>query len=418
MRSFPSAARRRLALVLATSALATGAVAVPFAQADDDLQDQQKQVEKQIERAHDELDETSAAMRRAQGALDAAQAELDAAVAELAAVRERLDAARERDAEMAEALAKAEDRLSTAESDLAEGQQALADQRTEVTDSVNELYQQGDPQLMSLTALMNSGSLGDLTRQQQTDRVISSNQTEVYDELDAAEVLLQVREDQLSEARDDVAQQREAAAANLATMRALTAQAVAGREKVRDKVAVRLDARREASAALAKDRALLSRLRNQEARIKQQIMEAARASRGTSVSASADGFLLPPVTGPVTSPFGMRTHPIYGYYSLHDGTDFGVACGEGMRASGDGTVISKYYSSVYGNRLYVNLGQVNGKNLTVVYNHASGYRVDVGDRVSTGEIVGYVGDTGWSTGCHLHYTVLVNGNAVDPMTWM
>ncbi|KQP64075.1 M23 family metallopeptidase [Nocardioides sp. Leaf285] len=418
MRSFPSAARRRLALVLATSALATGAVAVPFAQADDDLQDQQKQVEKQIERAHDELDETSAAMRRAQGALDAAQAELDAAVAELAAVRERLDAARERDAEMAEALAKAEDRLTTAESDLAEGQQALADQRTEVTDSVNELYQQGDPQLMSLTALMNSGSLGDLTRQQQTDRVISSNQTEVYDELDAAEVLLQVREDQLSEARDDVAQQREAAAANLATMRALTAQAVAGREKVRDKVAVRLDARREASAALAKDRALLSRLRNQEARIKQQIMEAARASRGTSVSASADGFLLPPVTGPVTSPFGMRTHPIYGYYSLHDGTDFGVACGEGMRASGDGTVISKYYSSVYGNRLYVNLGQVNGKNLTVVYNHASGYRVDVGDRVSTGEIVGYVGDTGWSTGCHLHYTVLVNGNAVDPMTWM
>lgn len=418
MRSFPSAARRRLALVLATSALATGAVAVPFAQADDDLQDQQKQVEKQIERAHDELDETSAAMRRAQGALDAAQAELDAAVAELAAVRERLDAARERDAEMAEALAKAEDRLATAESDLAEGQQALADQRTEVTDSVNELYQQGDPQLMSLTALMNSGSLGDLTRQQQTDRVISSNQTEVYDELDAAEVLLQVREDQLSEARDDVAQQREAAAANLATMRALTAQAVAGREKVRDKVAVRLDARREASAALAKDRALLSRLRNQEARIKQQIMEAARASRGTSVSASADGFLLPPVTGPVTSPFGMRTHPIYGYYSLHDGTDFGVACGEGMRASGDGTVISKYYSSVYGNRLYVNLGQVNGKNLTVVYNHASGYRVDVGDRVSTGEIVGYVGDTGWSTGCHLHYTVLVNGNAVDPMTWM
>lgn len=418
MRSFPSAARRRLALVLATSALATGAVAVPFAQADDDLQDQQKRVEKQIERAHDELDETSAAMRRAQGALDDAQAELDAAVAELAAVRERLDAARERDAEMAEALAKAEDRLTTAESDLAEGQQALADQRTEVTDSVNELYQQGDPQLMSLTALMNSGSLGDLTRQQQTDRVISSNQTEVYDELDAAEVLLQVREDQLSEARDDVAQQREAAAANLATMRALTAQAVAGREKVRDKVAVRLDARREASAALAKDRALLSRLRNQEARIKQQIMEAARASRGTSVSAPADGFLLPPVTGPVTSPFGMRTHPIYGYYSLHDGTDFGVACGEGMRASGDGTVISKYYSSVYGNRLYVNMGQVNGKNLTVVYNHASGYRVDVGDRVSTGEIVGYVGDTGWSTGCHLHYTVLVNGNAVDPMTWM
>ena len=60
---------------------------------------------------------------------------------------------------------------------------------------------------------------------------------------------------------------------------------------------------------------------------------------------------------------------------------------------------------------------MNGKSLAAVYNHASGYRVGVGQRVARGQVVGDAGNTGWSTGCHLHFTVLVNGNAVDPMRW-
>ena len=76
------------------------------------------------------------------------------------------------------------------------------------------------------------------------------------------------------------------------------------------------------------------------------------------------------------------------------------------------------YTDCLRNGNYVLPGTVNGKNLTVVYNHASGYRVGVGDHVRRGEIVGYVGDTGWSTGCHLHFTVLVNGTAVDPENWL
>ncbi|MCY7396800.1 MAG: M23 family metallopeptidase, partial [Nocardioides sp.] len=134
--------------------------------------------------------------------------------------------------------------------------------------------------------------------------------------------------------------------------------------------------------------------------------------------ATAEGPLLAPVTGRVTSAFGFRRHPIYGYWGLHDGTDFGVACGEGLRASGDGTVLSTVYSSVYGNRLYLDLGIVGGRSLTVVYNHLSGYAKSAGDVVSRGQVVGYVGSTGWSTGCHLHYMVLVDGEPVDPATYL
>jgi murein DD-endopeptidase MepM/ murein hydrolase activator NlpD len=89
-----------------------------------------------------------------------------------------------------------------------------------------------------------------------------------------------------------------------------------------------------------------------------------------------------------------------------------------MRAVAPGTVVSRYWSDVYGNRLYLSLGNINGHNVTAVYNHASGYRVGVGQHVSQGEVVGYVGSTGWSTGCHLHFTLLVDGTAVDPMKWL
>ena len=81
-------------------------------------------------------------------------------------------------------------------------------------------------------------------------------------------------------------------------------------------------------------------------------------------------------------------------------------------------MISKYYSSVYGNRLYVYIGTVNGKSMTMVYNHASSYSVGVGQTVERGQVLGYSGDTGWSTACHLHFMVLVNGKPVNPMNWL
>ena len=90
-----------------------------------------------------------------------------------------------------------------------------------------------------------------------------------------------------------------------------------------------------------------------------------------------------------------------------------------MRAAADGTVhlrVTGPTSTATGSTS--TSGKVNGHNLTVVYNHATSYRVDVGDHVTRGEIVGYVGSTGWSTGCHLHFTVLQDGTAVDPMNYL
>ena len=318
---------------------------------------------------------------------------------------------------MRERLATAEQRLATAQQDLVDGQAALEAQRIEVTDTVTDIYEQGDPALQAFSSLLKSQSTTDLTRQEEYNNVVVGRQAQAYDDLHAAEVLLRVRENEVQAARDDVEVQREAAADHLVTMEQLHQDTRAARDSVVRLVQDRRDAQADARQIKQADLHALQTAKKREQRIKQQILAAARRAKG-GYTGSTNGLLIKPVDGAVTSPFGYRIHPIYHYWGLHDGTDFGVSCGEGMRAVAGGTVIARYWSAVYGNRLYLSLGQINGKNVTAVYNHATGYRVDVGDHVNQGEIVGYVGSTGWSTGCHLHFTILVNGTAVDPMTWL
>jgi murein DD-endopeptidase MepM/ murein hydrolase activator NlpD len=174
-----------------------------------------------------------------------------------------------------------------------------------------------------------------------------------------------------------------------------------------------------ARKARAHDRAALARSKRHEAQI-QRLIQAAIAReqrRGGGYRGDTGGLLMRPVNGPITSSYGWRIHPIYHYWGLHDGDDFGAPCGTPLYAVADGTVMSEYYSSVWGNRLYLNLGLINGKNVTVIYNHLLAYRSNVGQSVSRGQVVGLVGTTGWSTGCHTHFTVMVNGAAVDPTPW-
>ena len=68
--------------------------------------------------------------------------------------------------------------------------------------------------------------------------------------------------------------------------------------------------------------------------------------------------------------------------------------------------------------MIIDNGAQSGVGLATIYNHATSYIVGVGDRVERGQVIGYQGSTGWSTGCHLHFTVTVNGNTVDPLGWL
>jgi murein DD-endopeptidase MepM/ murein hydrolase activator NlpD len=129
------------------------------------------------------------------------------------------------------------------------------------------------------------------------------------------------------------------------------------------------------------------------------------------------GFLHP-VAGAVTSAFGMRLHPVLKIWKLHDGTDFAAACGTAIRAPYAGVVTAAAFNPAYGNRLFLSHGSVDGLRVETAFNHAARYLVRPGQRVTRGQVIGEVGSTGLSTGCHLHLMVWLNGRLSNPMSWL
>lgn len=124
-----------------------------------------------------------------------------------------------------------------------------------------------------------------------------------------------------------------------------------------------------------------------------------------------------PVPGPVTSAFGVRFHPVLKVWKLHDGTDVGAPCGTPIRAPAAGRVQQVGVSTGYGRRLLLAHGRVDGRTVVTAYNHAESYVVRPGQSVARGQLLGYVGSTGYSTGCHLHLMVWLDGRLTNPMTW-
>jgi murein DD-endopeptidase MepM/ murein hydrolase activator NlpD len=129
------------------------------------------------------------------------------------------------------------------------------------------------------------------------------------------------------------------------------------------------------------------------------------------------GFLHP-LAGAVSSGFGLRFHPLLRIWKLHDGTDFAAACGTAIRAPYAGVVTRAFFSSAYGNRLFLSHGSVDGVRVETAFNHAARYLVQPGQRVTRGQVIGEVGTTGISTGCHLHLMVWLNGQLSNPMSWL
>lgn len=124
------------------------------------------------------------------------------------------------------------------------------------------------------------------------------------------------------------------------------------------------------------------------------------------------GSVVGPVNGRMTSGYGLRRHPILGYARMHAGIDFGAAWGSPIFAVSDGTVSFAGRHGGHGN--YVRLEH--GGGLGTGYGHMSRIAVSPGTRVRAGQVIGYVGSTGLSTGPHLHYEVYQSGRTVNPLS--
>ena len=116
----------------------------------------------------------------------------------------------------------------------------------------------------------------------------------------------------------------------------------------------------------------------------------------------------------LTSDFGMRIHPVLGGRRAHKGIDLAAPTGTPVYATADGLVGMAQWFSSYGNYIQIE----HGAGLETRFGHLSGYTVHAGDRVTKGQLIGYVGSTGRSTGPHLHYEVRIAGGAVNPLPYM
>ena len=150
-------------------------------------------------------------------------------------------------------------------------------------------------------------------------------------------------------------------------------------------------------------------LEQQSAALEARIREAQqRSSVPAVVAPSGSGVLGWPVSGPVTSGFGVR------WGRMHEGIDIAVGEGTPVRAAAAGTVIYAGWMSGYGNLVAVD----HGNGLSTAYAHNSSLAVSVGQSVAAGEVVSYSGNTGNSTGPHVHFEVRVDGSAVDPLGYL
>ncbi len=152
----------------------------------------------------------------------------------------------------------------------------------------------------------------------------------------------------------------------------------------------------------------------------QQNSGASSSGAQTNTTSSSRYWLKPPIPAPlyVTSPQGWRRHPITGRSNLHRGVDLGSPCGQTQRVAAAGTVSRIIWASsgfAGGNTVYVNHGTVNGSSWVTTHMHLSVVKVRVGQRLSAGSVVGLTGDTGWVTGCHVHFEVWKNGRVINPM---
>jgi murein DD-endopeptidase MepM/ murein hydrolase activator NlpD len=143
----------------------------------------------------------------------------------------------------------------------------------------------------------------------------------------------------------------------------------------------------------------------------------ARQGGNSSVRISSTGFMRP-IGGRITSPFGWRTHPIFKSRTFHSGVDIAGPNMGSIRASNAGRVIYSGWYGGYGKVVILDHGVVNGKPTTTLYAHMSSIRVSQGQNVTKGEVLGYEGTTGYSTGPHVHFEVRINGKPNNPMNYI
>ncbi|MFN8223941.1 MAG: peptidoglycan DD-metalloendopeptidase family protein [Gaiellales bacterium] len=360
----------------------------------DDLASQAADKDRQAGVLTEELSAASGRVRELDGAVAAQQARLDRLAADLAAARARV-------ASLDETIAIQTRKLTAARRTY---RAALA----RLERRVHSLYVSEDPDLIAV--MLGAESLNDVVENVELLERAGQQDTHVVTQVATARDAIIAARAQTRAARREVASLVESIAGKVAEQRGVVSRLAASRDALR---AAQAD-RRTTLAQVRGDRAELleeiDALEQQSRALASAIRasQAAAAEAPTPVPASGTGVLRWPVSGPVTSTFGMR------WGRMHEGIDIAVPEGTPVGAAAAGTVIYAGWMDGYGYLVAID----HGGGLSTAYGHNSSLTVSVGQTVTSGQTIAASGNTGHSTGPHVHFEVRVGGNPVDPLGYL
>jgi murein DD-endopeptidase MepM/ murein hydrolase activator NlpD len=261
----------------------------------------------------------------------------------------------------------------------------------------------------SLSVVLDSGNFSDMLDQLEFLNTIGRQDRKIAGEVETAKLQMQETRNSTRRTRRQVAETTRAVAARTAEQRAVRDRLAWSQRELatarRDKRATLATVREDKEAAIGHMRDLQAQSAALAAKI--------RSAQSSSVvpaptgAASAAGFVWP-VHGVLTSGFGWR------WGRMHEGIDIAVSSGTPVVAAAAGTVIVAGWMGGYGNLVVVD----HGGGISTAYGHNTSVTVGVGQQVAQGQLIAYSGNTGHSTGPHVHFEVRINGGAVDPMGYL
>lgn len=354
--------------------------------------------------SQDEIDDLRDELSQAGDRKDELEAEIDelakdktAILQQIEKLDERIEVA-EKEITLQEQLVQSlGEQIAAKQAELEQAEQERDEQYENMKSRVRFMVENGS--LSYLNILLSADDFSDFLSRYEIVSQISTYEQKMFDEL---RTLAEQIAASKAELEQDQAEQQEQLSLLETNKQQLDAERSAKDKSMQDLE----NAESDAKQAYAQIEAEEDRL-NEE--IKKMIAELASQS---SFVGGEFFWPLPASNTYVTCPYGMRYHPITGVYKLHTGVDLRASTGTKIYAANDGTVVTSTYSNAYGNYVVIN----HGGGVSTLYAHMSRRGVSKGDTVSRGDVIGYVGSTGYSTGPHLHFEIIENGNTIDPMS--
>ncbi len=330
-------------------------------------------------------------------------------------------------------ISKVQSQIDTLNSKISDSNTKIVAKQTELTAAEEESREQYDNYLNRakmmvergsvtyLEVLLNSKSFSDLLARYSVVKQIVRYDSQKLDELKAIEQKIAAIKTELENEKANLVSLKADETAQMNTLsakRAESQQIISGLEADKSSYEQALD---NAEKAEANARAEIKRLA-EAAEKKAAAAAAAKSKSGGSTKSSVatysgkySGGMIWPSSGPVTSPYSTRVHPITGKVRKHAGIDIGSPYGSNIVAAAAGTVIvAGYNAGGYGNYVVIS----HGSGISTLYAHASSLCVSVGQTVSQGQVIAKVGSTGLSSGPHCHFEVHVNGADTNPMQYL